>query len=190
MKRRDLMMGVFGCWLAAGDAWAQPDEHHRGERGGGAGPGSERGHDQGQHARPAPPTGQEERRRPEQGGRQPSPQRGPATAPQGRPRPSRPQGGSRFRYSESRYPHALAPRGRYHWSGAWRDQPGYSSRRWAYGQALPRGWWGAPFRIVDYFGFGLLAPPIDYVWVRVGPDALLVNVYTGRIVQVVYGIFY
>jgi hypothetical protein len=33
-------------------------------------------------------------------------------------------------------------------------------------------------------------PPYGYEWVCYGDDALLVNVYTGEILQVVYGLFY
>ena len=33
-------------------------------------------------------------------------------------------------------------------------------------------------------------PPYGYVWVRYGDDALLVDVDTGEILRVVYGVFY
>jgi Ni/Co efflux regulator RcnB len=36
---------------------------------------------------------------------------------------------------------------------------------------------------------GLIDPPYGYVWVRYGPDALLVNVENGLILSVMYGVF-
>lgn len=44
-----------------------------------------------------------------------------------------------------------------------------------------------------YTGFAMLGlepPPPGYRWVRYGPDLLLVQVHTGRIVDVIYGAFY
>jgi Ni/Co efflux regulator RcnB len=32
-------------------------------------------------------------------------------------------------------------------------------------------------------------PPLGYAWVRVGPDALLVNLTNGTVVEAVYGLF-
>jgi Ni/Co efflux regulator RcnB len=37
---------------------------------------------------------------------------------------------------------------------------------------------------------GLSGPPYGYRWVRYGPDLLLVEVATGRIVDVIQGAFY
>ncbi len=37
---------------------------------------------------------------------------------------------------------------------------------------------------------GLEAPPPGCVWVRYGPDLLLVQRYSGQIVDVIYGAFY
>jgi Ni/Co efflux regulator RcnB len=42
----------------------------------------------------------------------------------------------------------------------------------------------------NYAALGLGPPPPSYRWVRYGPDLLLVNVATGRIVDVVDGAFY
>jgi Ni/Co efflux regulator RcnB len=36
---------------------------------------------------------------------------------------------------------------------------------------------------------GLYAPPPGFVWVRFGPDLLLVNRHTGQIADVIYGAF-
>jgi Ni/Co efflux regulator RcnB len=55
---------------------------------------------------------------------------------------------------------------------------------------LPTIFWRRNYWISDYWMFGLMNPPYGYVWVRYGEDALLVNVQTGRILQVVYSVFY
>src|SRR5437763_18526 len=49
---------------------------------------------------------------------------------------------------------------------------------------LPRGWFGAPYRIGDWWSYGLQRPPGGHDWVRVGPDMLLVDTTTGQIAQV------
>ena len=42
----------------------------------------------------------------------------------------------------------------------------------------------------DYWRLGLGGPPYGYHWVRYGPDLLLVEWRTGRVVDVIYGAFY
>ena len=39
-------------------------------------------------------------------------------------------------------------------------------------------------------GIALDPPPPGTVWVRYGNDALLIDRYSGEVIQVVYGIFY
>jgi hypothetical protein len=70
----------------------------------------------------------------------------------------------------------------------WRD--GYSYRRYGYGQRLPQHFFLRNFWLTNFFAYGLFAPPEGYVWVRYGPDALLIDEYTGEIVQVRYNMFY
>lgn len=65
----------------------------------------------------------------------------------------------------------------------------WSSRRWAYGQLLPRQYWGRQYVIGDYWLFALSVPPVGFEWVRYGNDALLINMATGEILQVVYDRF-
>ena len=55
---------------------------------------------------------------------------------------------------------------------------------------LPSIFWARRYWINDYWQFGLQNPPYGYVWVRYGRDAMLVDVYDGRILRVVYGLFY
>ena len=75
-------------------------------------------------------------------------------------------------------------------AGIYRAPPGYHYQRWGYGQFLPAVYWGRDFWITDFLAFGLFAPPDGLIWVRYGPDALLVDQYTGEIIQVDYGVFY
>jgi Ni/Co efflux regulator RcnB len=74
--------------------------------------------------------------------------------------------------------------------GAYRAPYGFYARDWAFGDFLPRGWFGEGYWVGDYLDYDLPYPPPGYVWVRVGGDAIMVDRFTGRIVQVVRGIFY
>ena len=78
---------------------------------------------------------------------------------------------------------------RFH-GGNYLQPAGYQSRHWGYGQRLPRTYFVRDYWITDFLMFGLFAPPPDLIWVRVGDDALLVDRYSGDIVQVDYGVFY
>ena len=78
---------------------------------------------------------------------------------------------------------------RFH-NGDYRVPAGYQTRHWGYGERLPRGYFASDYWIGDFLMFGLFAPPTDLVWVRVGDDALLVDRYSGDIVQVRYDVFY
>jgi Ni/Co efflux regulator RcnB len=73
--------------------------------------------------------------------------------------------------------------------GAYHRPSGWVARRWAYGQILPRAYWGPSFILSDYWLFALEVPPVGYEWVRDDSDALLVNTDTGEILQVEYGVF-
>jgi Ni/Co efflux regulator RcnB len=100
------------------------------------------------------------------------------------------RGGDRARRWE---PHRLPPvyrsPSRYH-SRAWRPPAGYYARAWRFGELLPRTWYASPYQLYDWYDFGLLDPPPGYVWVRVGEDALLVDSFDGRIVQVIRDVFW
>lgn len=73
--------------------------------------------------------------------------------------------------------------GPYHAPQDWRYQ------RFHIGQVLPPVYWGNQYRLIDYWLFGLDIPPVGYEWVRYGPDALLVDLTTGEVVQSVYDNF-
>jgi Ni/Co efflux regulator RcnB len=73
--------------------------------------------------------------------------------------------------------------------GAYRRPPGWAPHHWAYGQILPRAYWGPQFLLTDYWLFALEVPPVGYEWVRDDTDALLINTSNGEILQVEYGVF-
>lgn len=73
--------------------------------------------------------------------------------------------------------------------GVYRRPAGWVAHRWAYGQVLPRAYWAAPYILADYWLFALTVPPVGYEWVRDDTDAILVNITTGQILQVEYGVF-
>jgi Ni/Co efflux regulator RcnB len=73
--------------------------------------------------------------------------------------------------------------------GAYHRPAGWVSRHWGYGDRLPRAYWGAQYIIGDYWLFALEVPPAGYEWVRVGDDALLIDVNTGEVLQAEYGVF-
>ena len=51
-------------------------------------------------------------------------------------------------------------------------------------------WYGDSYWLDDFWGFALPYPPPGYTWVRVGDDAVMIDRFNGRIVQVVRGIFW
>jgi Ni/Co efflux regulator RcnB len=74
--------------------------------------------------------------------------------------------------------------------GAYNRPDGWYSHRWRTGEILPRLFWSRDYWLLDYWLYSLSPPPYGYVWVRDGADALLINQYTGEVVEVVYGAFY
>ena len=68
---------------------------------------------------------------------------------------------------------------------------GYAYRSWAVGGYFPRAYYDQRFWIADPFAYRL--PPVPYRgarWVRYGPDALLVRIRDGYVIQVVPNRFY
>jgi len=73
--------------------------------------------------------------------------------------------------------------------GPYHRPAGWAVHRWAYGQILPRAYWGPQYVLSDYWLFALEVPPVGFEWVRDDADALLINTDTGEILQVEYGVF-
>jgi hypothetical protein len=92
--------------------------------------------------------------------------------------------------------------GRYDWSrhrhrygtlfrlGRYYDPYGWGYRRFSIGYSLWPSYYGSSFWLNDPWDYRL--PPVygPYRWVRYFDDALLVNIYTGHVVDVVYNIFW
>jgi hypothetical protein len=92
------------------------------------------------------------------------------------------------RWERGRYPSVYSSGHRYR--RAWYPPVGFYARAWAFGDFLPNGWYGPRWWIDEPWDFDLPLPPPGYEWVRVGEDALLVDQWSGRVVQVVRGVFY
>lgn len=120
-----------------------------------------------------------------------------AAPPSAQPRPpaARPRPAPRPR------PPVVRPRPPHHFlsGGRWRPSirgpkyyypPGFTYRHWATGAFLPRIFLAPPYYYDSYVPLGLGPPPAGYRWVRYGPDLLLVDAATGRIADVVEGVFY
>ena len=88
--------------------------------------------------------------------------------------------------------HAYHPstwnRARIH-AGAYNYPHGYAYQRWAVGRPLPRAFLAPAYYYTGYAALGLTAPPPSYHWVRYGPDLMLVNITTGNVVDIRYGVF-
>ncbi len=72
----------------------------------------------------------------------------------------------------------------------YRRPPGYFARRWSWGQTLPAAFWTRDYWLTDFYAYDLPPPPYGAIWVRVGDDALLIDQYTGEIIEVDYGVFF
>jgi Ni/Co efflux regulator RcnB len=81
-----------------------------------------------------------------------------------------------------------APR-RFH-IGVYHRPHGWFSHRWRLGERLPRAWFARSYWIPNWGIYGLWAPYDGLVWVRVGPDAFLIDPYTGEVVSIEYGVFF
>jgi len=125
------------------------------------------------------------------GGARPAPRAAePHAGPRGYQRPTEPQGWNTRPATADRgaYQHNYQAARSYH-IGVYNRPSGWLAHRWAYGQILPRAYWGAQYFLSDYWLFGLEVPPVSYEWVRVGADALLINTADGEVLQAEYGVF-
>jgi Ni/Co efflux regulator RcnB len=77
---------------------------------------------------------------------------------------------------------------RYH-GGPYHYPSGHHYRRWRIGQIVPLIFLQPEYVYDDYADLGFDDPPPGYEWVRYGPDMLLVNLDTGEVVDVEYGVF-
>lgn len=75
-------------------------------------------------------------------------------------------------------------------AGSYNRPSGWYYRRWTLGSILPSLFFSQNYWLDDYTSYGLPFPPPGAVWVRYGNDAILVDEWSGEIIQVVYNIFY
>jgi hypothetical protein len=75
-------------------------------------------------------------------------------------------------------------------AGAYNRPNGWYYRRWTLGSILPSLFFSQNYWLDDYSAYGLPYPPPGAVWVRYGNDALLVDEWSGEVIQVIYGMFY
>jgi Ni/Co efflux regulator RcnB len=130
--------------------------------------------------RPNPP--------PQPNGRQPS-----------RPQPGKPPQSGRPGVRPPLIAQPLPPRGNQFWhrgqyygrirGPAFAYPPGWQYRRWTIGGQLPALFLAPGYFYQGWAALGLEAPPPGYAWVRYGPDLLEVNLSTGEVEDVVYGVF-
>ena len=82
------------------------------------------------------------------------------------------------------------PINRVHFARPWVYPRGWGYRRWAVGAVLPALFLTSAYYYSGWEDIGLSPPPPGFQWVQYGPDLLLVNVTTGEVVDVAYGVFY
>ena len=114
----------------------------------------------------------------------------PHAGPSGYQRPAAPQGWDTRpkTFDRATYQHNFQAARTYK-VGPYQRPHGWVNRRWGYGDRLPRAYWAPQYLLADYWLFGLEVPPVDYEWVRVGDDALLIDTSTGEVLQAEYGVF-
>jgi Ni/Co efflux regulator RcnB len=82
-----------------------------------------------------------------------------------------------------------APR-RFHIARPWVAPRGFVFRHFRLGERVPAVLLMPNYFLLDYALYGLEPAPPGYVWIREGSDAVLVDRYTGEVVQVAYDVFY
>jgi Ni/Co efflux regulator RcnB len=95
----------------------------------------------------------------------------------------------RAQWRPGAYPHAYHSAHRFH-SRPYIRPPHFYSHVWLFGEVLPAAWYAPDYVIDDWWNYDLPEPPPGFDWVRVGDDALLIEEYTGQIVQVVRQLFW
>ncbi|MGA2951742.1 MAG: RcnB family protein [Caulobacteraceae bacterium] len=207
--KRILIAATCLMLLAPAISSAQPDQNRPGRPG--AGQGGPRPGGPGGGQRPGGPGGGQNRPNPGNrpggpstggpgrpnpgGGNRPNPGNRPTPLPgPGRPQPGRPgnrPGNPGFRPGRpGNRPGYMGWNGRRVHGPRWNWPSGYGYQRWSVGGILPAIFLSQAYWYSGYAALGFEAPPWGYQWVRYGPDLLLVQIGTGRVVDVEYGVFY
>ena len=107
-----------------------------------------------------------------------------------RPQDRRDRDFDRPRFDQGRWSFDHRPAHRYQWRGYYRVPYGFYAQSWYFGQVLPWSWYAPDYYIDDWSYYGLQPPAYGCEWVREGNDALMVDVYSGRVLSVVYSLFF
>lgn len=99
-------------------------------------------------------------------------------------------GGPRHDFSGFRDYHRSFHVSRRFYAPPYRRPAGWYEHRWTYGEYLPPAFWVRDYWLIDFADYDLPPPPFGAVWVRVGPDALLIDEDSGEIITVAYDVFY
>ena len=110
--------------------------------------------------------------------------------PQGRPGPNNAMRGPSRDFSSVRNYHRNFNAARRFHAPTYVRPAGFYARRWTWGMTLPPLFWARQYWLTDYMAYDLPPPPFGAIWVRVGDDALLIDQYSGMIIEVDYGVFY
>ena len=73
---------------------------------------------------------------------------------------------------------------------AYKAPRGHSYRRVGVGAMLNRAFWGSSYRIANYQTYRLPGPGANRAYVRYGNDVLLVDLRTGRVIEVFNNFFW
>jgi Ni/Co efflux regulator RcnB len=84
----------------------------------------------------------------------------------------------------------IRPAHRFHVNRPWVAPRGFVFRHFRLGERVPTVLLAADYFLTSPWLYGLEAAPYGYVWIREGSDAVLVDRYTGAVVQVAYDVFY
>ncbi|HSC18097.1 MAG TPA: RcnB family protein [Rhizomicrobium sp.] len=84
----------------------------------------------------------------------------------------------------------IRPAHRYHVNRTWVAPRGFVFRHFRLGERVPTVLLASEYFLLSPWLYGLEAAPYGYVWIREGSDAVLVDRYTGAVVQVAYDVFY
>jgi hypothetical protein len=92
-------------------------------------------------------------------------------------------------YSYDRYRPTYHAQRRHRLPTAYRYPSGWYSRTWSFGDVMPRSFYGQSYYL-NWWQYGLPRPPIGAEWVRMRDDAMLVDVWNGRVLAVYYDLFW
>ncbi|HEU4549885.1 MAG TPA: RcnB family protein [Rhizomicrobium sp.] len=85
--------------------------------------------------------------------------------------------------------HDWRPSRRFH-APSYHRPNGWYYRRWSYGDILPSLFWSSQYWISNWSMYDLPPPPPGAIWVRYGDDAVLIDRFSGEVIDVVYDFFY